>query len=297
MNDPLQPHGQPQGPQHLTPENNFGTNQAAAQHFGIAQLEPQDDGWGKIGVVMVALAVVFAGGVAYFIATSGSSESGETQAAAVLAPGDAGASADIAPPAVLAAAKPVGPEPTNQAAADAGASPSSAPTPAPEAVTGTIGLLRANGEIDRPAGLVSLAIESEPKGATVVRKRDGVRLGMTPYRYETEAARGEVAFLLKLDGYRTTSVSMPGDKDSVRQVMLLPGSGGAVVPAAPVASTAPEKSAKPRSVAKRPSKPKRTERPKRVDRPRSPPKRSAPKAKPPSKSGGKVDYQADPIPL
>ncbi len=315
MHDPLQ-QGQPQGGQGpgLIPENNFGTHQAAAQHFGVAQLEPEDDGWGKIGVIMVVLALAFAGGVAYFIATSGSSEPSETQAAASAPSIDAGGAATEAPPA--AAAEPAEPTeadappeadtPTTDPAAFAAEPTAAKPAPDggaavadPSEVSGTIGLLRENGEIDRPAGLISLAIESEPEGATVIRKRDGVRLGMTPYRYETEAARGEVAFLLKLEGYRTTSVSMPGDKDSVRQVMLLPGSGGAVVPAAPTASPEPVATApkprKPKAAAapKKPRKPKSASRPKAPSPPKKP---SSPKSKPKPK-GGKVDYKADPIPL
>ena len=101
--------------------------------------------------------------------------------------------------------------------------------------------LRANGAVDRPTGLVSLSIETEPPGAAVIRQRDGVRLGTTPYLYEIEAAPGQIAFVLQLEGYRSTSLSLPSDRDSIRQLVLLPGKGGAVIPApTPDGDIAPE---------------------------------------------------------
>jgi len=38
----------------------------------------QDEGWGKLGIAMVGMAVLFAAGVAYFIATSGSENDSES---------------------------------------------------------------------------------------------------------------------------------------------------------------------------------------------------------------------------
>ncbi len=315
VHDPLQGAQPPQGPaQHYDP------NLAAGPHFGAAPLTPQHDGWGKIGIVMVAMAVLFAGGVAYFIATSGSSKGDKTESAAVAATaGDAGAAgvevantANESDAAAAAEADPVeATEPTpTPAAEDAGAA---AIETDPEEVGGQIGLLRANGEVDRPAGLVSLAIESEPAGATVIRKRDGVRLGTTPYRYEVERSRADVGFILNLEGYRSMSVSMPGDKDGVRQVMLLPGSGGVPIPAPstdepvkPPTTDAPKNEVVAKDVPKKPKptnvlKPKKP-RPTNVSKPKKPAKPKRPskpsKPKPPKKpKGGKVDYQADPIPL
>ena len=309
MHDPLQGAQPPQG-QAQHQHQPYDPNLAAAQHFGVVPLPPQQDGWGKIGIVMVALAVIFAGGVAYFIATSGSSKGKETTALA------AGESSSDAGAAAVQTADAAGADPAEPAAADEVAEPISDTDAGPgdtetatdpEEVGGQIGLLRANGEVDRPAGLVSLAIESEPTGATVIRKRDGVRLGATPYRYEVESSRAEVAFVLKLEGYRSTSVSMPGDQDSVRQVVLLPGSGGVEIPVAankdsdePIATkptpvavkVAPKKSTPTKvSTPKRPTKPKTASKPKKPSKPKAADK---PAKKP---KGGKVDYKAEPIPL
>ena len=106
----------------------------------------------------------------------------------------------------------------------------SAPTAAEEPATGQPEpeggpALRANGAVDRPVGLVALVIESDPPGAAVVRQRDGVRLGVTPFRYESEPAAGVTAFRIEKDGYRAVDVSMPSDRDGIREVLLLPGSG------------------------------------------------------------------------
>jgi len=311
VHDPLQGAQPPQGQaQHFDP------NLPGGQHFGMAPLAPQQDGWGKIGVVMVALAVVFAGGVAYFIATSGSSEEGAKSAAAMAIAEDGGTKTVAAfDAAAVAETEPVAPSSDGVAEPDEAAEPDVVEPAAdelaemdagtvpdetePEEVGGQIGLLRANGEVDRPAGLVSLAIESEPSGATVIRKRDGVRLGTTPYRYEVETSRADVAFVLKLDGHRSMIVSMPGNKDSVRQVMLLPGSGGAAIPAPSVDESEPSKPATvvskntPKKPTSKVTKPKRPSTAKRPSKPKTPSK-----PKPPKKpKGGKVDYQADPIPL
>ncbi len=312
MHDPLQGAQPPQG-QAQHQHQPYDPNLAAAQHFGVASLPPQQDGWGKIGIVMVALAVIFAGGVAYFIATSGSSKGKETNAlaAATESSSDAGAAAVQAADAAGAdlVAEPTVADEVADAISDTDAGPvDTEATTDPEEVGGQIGLLRANGEVDRPAGLVSLAIESEPAGATVIRKRDGVRLGATPYRYEVESSRAEVAFVLKLEGYRSMSVSMPGDQDGVRQVMLLPGSGGVAIPAIaskdsddepiateppPVAAKVAPKKSTPTKVStpKRPAKPKTASKPKKPSKPKSADK---PAKKP---KGGKVDYKAEPIPL
>ena len=66
----------------------FSTPPGHEQHVGIAPVVEEEEGWGKIGIVMVTLAVIFAGGVAYFIATSSGEEleaahsAGQNEAAA-----------------------------------------------------------------------------------------------------------------------------------------------------------------------------------------------------------------------
>ena len=277
---------------------------------GYAPLEAEDDGWGKIGLVMVALTVLFAGGVAYFIATGGEDEV-ETQAAAkVEAPADeaeAAAAADDEP----AEVEPDEAEPTTVdddsepaavaedlvAAADDDAEEQD--EPAEEETVDDDSMVRENGEIDRPAGLVSLSIESEPSGAQVIRKRDGVRLGVTPYRYEVEPSGGSISFVIKQEGYKSIVVKMPANQDGVRQVMLLPGKGGVDVPAADPEATkefaaakrAPTKSSKATPKKRVATKTKST--PKKATKKAPPKKKPAPK----KKKRGTVDYAADPIPL
>ncbi|MCP4448318.1 MAG: hypothetical protein GY811_23705 [Myxococcales bacterium] len=306
MHDPLQQQqsGQPQ---------RFDSHHVGGKHYGLAPALEEHDGWGKIGIVMVALAVSFAGAVAYFIATSGGTKEEKKEPVAAL-----GASANGAATSADAWGAAMVLEPAIESSPDAAAL-GSAPEPAgggsdagvlaqapDDAVGGTVGLLRANGELDRPAGLVSLAIESEPGGATVIRKRDGVRLGTTPYRYEVESSAAKVSFVLKLDGYRSTSIAMPGDKDGIRQVMLLPGKGGVPIPEvspepAKTDSTKPAVSkTKARSVVLKPTpKPKPKPNKTTLTRPKRPAKPKRPSTpKPPKKPvSGKVDYKADPIPF
>jgi hypothetical protein len=149
-----------------------------------------------------------------------------------------------------------------------------------------------------------MSIESEPPGAQVIRKSDGVRLGVTPYRYEVESSAGNVVFLLKLEGHKTMSLPMPADRDSERQVMLFPGSGGAPVPVAPEQTalvTPPPKSKDKPVVDKKPattqpSPPKKIVKSPRPKKPATQPKRPKKVVKP-KKSRGTVDYNAQAIPL
>lgn len=269
-------------------------------------MPPADDGWGKVGVLMVVLALAFAGGVAYFIATSESSEA-ETAAAAEVetlaegteVEGSSGTDSELAtqvaqviPDGGVAAALIATAKAQDGGAVeivadnfDAGSDP-----------------LRANGEVDRPTGLISMSIESEPAGAQVIRKSDGVRLGVTPYRYEVESASGKVIFILNLEGYRSMILPMPADRDSERQVMLFPGKGGAPVPVAPAqtAMATPEleetpKDEKPETSEKGPT-PKKIAKPARVKKQQTRPKR--PKKVPqPKQPHGTVDIGSEPIPL
>jgi hypothetical protein len=283
-------------------------------------MPPADDGWGKIGVLMVLLALAFAGGVAYFIATSESSEAETAEAEAAVDETAAAAEEGTPGEDVALAGDGETEEEEREEEEDASATDTDVAGDlialdnnadagvAAEIVDAGPDPLRANGELDRPTGLVSMSIESEPTGAQVIRKSDGVRLGVTPYRYEVEASGGSVTFLLKLDGHKSMSVPMPADRDSVRQVMLFPGKGGEVIPAPPTTAEEPkveepevaggpdikepaDKSPSPSTAKKKaplkrkaPTKPRgQTSRPK--------------KQKTPKKSGGTVDYKAEPIPL
>lgn len=289
-------------------------------------MPPADDGWGKIGVLMVLLALAFAGGVAYFIATSESSEAETAEAEG--AADDTGGAADETGGADEDQSDDES-ETADSAGTEEDRDPDGAEEPDTEVAADLMALgidggaiaepaklmdagpdpLRANGELDRPTGLVSMSIESEPAGAQVIRKSDGVRLGVTPYRYEVEASGGKVTFVLKLEGHKSMSVPMPADRDSVRQVMLFPGKGGEVVPAPPVTNETdevqPEKASEPTADTKvaelpkpsaankkppakqiKPKKPRvKTSRAKKPKKPKKP------------KSAGTVDYVPDQIPL
>jgi hypothetical protein len=279
------------------------------------------DGWGKVGILMVALAVLFAGGVAYFIATGGDDDQPDVAAASVAESSseEAGESAGDTPQAAASEAAASADEAGDEAAAatEVGDEAAAADDGGDEAAAGDeIGagafegatpptsasgddkasdgsLLRANGEIDRPAGLVSLSIESEPAGATVIRKRDGVRLGITPYRYEVEPADGRVSFVLQLKGHKSVVVSMPSNQDGVRQVMLLPGKGGAPVPVASAAPASTE-SAHKRPRAKKPRE--KTSRAKSAKKSRRRSKAAKP-ARAKKKTTGTVDYGGSKIPF
>jgi hypothetical protein len=279
----------------------------------------ETDGWSKVGILMLVLSAGLAIVVAYYIATSGEVDPQESAAKASVPSGlqDSEEPAlDLAEP--TASAKPVAasepaattpPAAGPAAALQAAAAELPAKTPeeatAPAAPAGQP--LRENGEVDRPANLVTMAIESDPPGATVIRKRDGVRLGKTPYRYSVEPSASEVHFLVQLDGHKTIALSMPGDQNSVRQVVLLPGDGGEVVPDAPATAksdapepaekTPPAKQAVPAKKAA-PAKQTSVARKQRGNKKprRSKPARSKP-AKKSSKRKGTVDYQAEPLPL
>lgn len=274
--------------------------------FGIAPIVEEEEGWGKIGIVMVSLAVIFAGGVAYFIATSSDEEltaaaAQEGEVAALATTTDASATLDAAPMILDAAAEPSAADETRAALLAGATQDGGMAAQEPDAASNAAGPLRANGEVDRPAGLISLSIESEPPGANVIRKRDGVRLGTTPYLYETESQPGNASFILQLDGYKSMSLSLPSDQDSVRQVMLLPGKGGAPIPALtpeteidspPVKTPAKKPSVEAKPSAASPAKPKQ----KPARRVKAAPREQEPK-RPAKRKGGRVDYTADPIPL
>ena len=61
----------------------------------------------------------------------------------------------------------------------------------------------------RPVALITLQIDSLPRGAAVIRKKDGVRLGETPFTYETEPQGGSIAIILRHKGYRDEHVLCP----------------------------------------------------------------------------------------
>jgi hypothetical protein len=77
----------------------------------------------------------------------------------------------------------------------------------------------------RPAALITLQIDSLPRGAAVIRKSDGVRLGETPFTYQTEPQRSQIAVILRHRGYRDELVTLPGNRSSDRRVPLTRSGG------------------------------------------------------------------------
>ncbi len=258
------------------------------------------------------MALLFVGGVAYFILSSGS-EAGSSDKVAdssAVKAGEktaAGEGEKEQKPALETTKVPASASPFMQLS-DAGSTANSSDAAAAQVNAnepGSDALLRANGEVDRPAGLVTLTLESEPTGATVVRKRDRIRLGVTPYTYEAEDEFGTIVFVLEMEGYRSTSVSMPANRDGIRQVNLLPGKSSSIATgaAAPPVESKPVPKARKLPAEDKPAKrepkktsPPRSDKPRKKVAPKAPKRRADPPA-PPKKKSGKVDYNADPIPF
>ena len=191
---------------------------------------------GKLGALVIGLALIGGGASAYFIATSsdlpdtgaaaggdggaGHSESaaagGTDSGAAAVASLDAGAD--------LAAAFDGG-----AAAGDGGAT---------VAAAGSLdaGAIAAGERADaapivddetrrRPVSLVTVTLESLPSGAKVIRAKDKVRLGETPFTYQIEPQNGSISFILRHKGYQDEVVSMPANRSSSKKVPLLRSTG------------------------------------------------------------------------
>jgi serine/threonine-protein kinase len=64
-------------------------------------------------------------------------------------------------------------------------------------------------------------VKSKPQGAEVYRKSDGIRLGRTPYGYTFEPTAGDLVFVIKKDGYKDQTLSVPAAKGGERMVELV----------------------------------------------------------------------------
>ena len=69
--------------------------------------------------------------------------------------------------------------------------------------------------------IIKLELHSEPEGATVYRRADGVKLGITPYTDEFAKGRGELELLLKRDRYEQLVVSVPLQANFAESVTLV----------------------------------------------------------------------------
>ena len=210
---------------------------------------------GRLGALVVGIAIAAGGASAYFIATSddlgggdeeegdkvASSETGDKQGAASIQPTQpkvdeaavqtpgATAAADAAPsgsgvqPPGGETAPPGGDKvpPGGETAPPGGDKVSTPPDP-----KGTVGPRGEDAETNRrPAALVTLQIDSLPRGAQVIRKGDNVRLGETPFTYQTEPQAGSVTFVLRHKGYRDEVVTVPANRSVDRKVPLTRSAG------------------------------------------------------------------------
>jgi len=69
--------------------------------------------------------------------------------------------------------------------------------------------------------LITLQIDSLPRGALVVRKSDGARLGETPFTYQIEPQKASVSVILRHKGYRDEVLILPGNRSAERRVPLI----------------------------------------------------------------------------
>jgi len=202
---------------------------------------------GKLGALVVGIAIAAGGASAYFIATSDDLEGegdrvGESAAAGKQAAAPAQPKVDeqtVTPPAPATPAgqpdTPGDPQATPPSGAGeppsgAGESPSGAGESPVPVVTPPSGKEAPPPGEDvetnrRPAALVTLQIDSLPRGALVIRKADGVRLGETPFTYQTEPQPGSVTFVLRHKGYREEVVTVPANRSVDRKVPLTRSAG------------------------------------------------------------------------
>ncbi len=74
--------------------------------------------------------------------------------------------------------------------------------------------------ISEPMVIVSLVVESKPRGAKVYRESDGVFLGETPFVAKLNRRAGAAVFLVKKHGYRPERVTMSAERDDAFMVEL-----------------------------------------------------------------------------
>ena len=240
------------------PEREPSTLSAAAgAPMMLQQVAPRRSG--KLGALVVAIAIAAGGASAYFIATSddlGDSEGGSEDgpaageaagkpAASLSAQGKVEESTTPQPSAQAGDPKATGTPGDAKGAATEGDPPGGATVPGelpggasaagdppggattPATTPGAAGA-QPGEDVEtnrRPAALVTLQIDSLPRGAQVIRKGDNVRLGETPFTYQTEPQAGSVTFVLRHKGYRDEVVTVPANRSVDRKVPLTRSSG------------------------------------------------------------------------
>jgi tRNA A-37 threonylcarbamoyl transferase component Bud32 len=126
---------------------------------------------------------------------------------------------DLAPADVTPAVSPSAATPASVGAGD-GASdidePAKSASPPAEAAAVQNRAEAAGGE---PA-MIAVEIQSQPPGALVFRKFDGILVGTTPYRGELQGIQGKLVYTLRLDGHRDEELIIPANEGGTYSVTL-----------------------------------------------------------------------------
>jgi len=212
---------QPQPPPQRQPST---MSAAPGAPMMLQQVAPRRSG--KLGALVVGIAIAAGGASAYFIATSDdlgdSGDSDEPRIAPTQQPVKPAAAPIVQPKVEETQPAATG---TPAGAADGAAESQAGPDEQPMKETGQPQLPPDEETNRRPAALVTLHIDSLPRGALVIRKADNVRLGETPFTYQTEPQGGSVAFVLRHKGYRDEVVTVPANRSVDRKVPLTRSNG------------------------------------------------------------------------
>jgi len=96
-------------------------------------------------------------------------------------------------------------------------SPSGPSEPAAEAISPA---QDASPDAAQPPAMITLELDSSPRGAFVYRESDGRLLGRTPHREVVEKDSGMLVFRVKLEGHESERVEMATDVDRTELVQL-----------------------------------------------------------------------------
>jgi serine/threonine protein kinase len=180
--DPVAP--PPRAPRGDPPQTTFSSAASVIEDRATARPRAR---W-KTPAAVVALLAAGLGAAAIFVAESTKPAAPATTASPTRATAEH-STGDRAPAAATAAPR----DPTGPAsAATSSAPPSSARTPARNAVT--------------------IAITSDPPGARVVRDKDGADLGTTPFKESWPAGDGVEKLRIELAGYHAEPIALPLDR-------------------------------------------------------------------------------------
>ena len=220
-----QPRGPAPWPQRVGPGGHQGMGAAAVNFPGTPP--PVAPKRRRVGLIALGTAVCVASALATLIALQvGPFAAGENLAVAETSPATDTKIA-VRPP-VTKDTTPPGQETGVRNGNDVQAGdPEAGNDQAPDKVAGETGEdetgnsgIEATDEKDENPGEVTLGFESDPAGAEIYRKADGVRIGVTPHEITVPAIDGELVVLIKKNGYRSREVAIRSDLSSTTNVEL-----------------------------------------------------------------------------